>query len=321
VQEFLLVLKMVFFNKSFVLLTIVSVLMFSLLFSQEAEKDKNKTPKKDLKLIFSTTHSSFSNWQGGGSTALSFSCKIDGNFRNISERWDNEHDIEFGIGVLKQDGNSFQKSEDLIHYSYGLGYSPKKDSNFSFFFDFDFRSQFASGYNYKSNPFEGEDFVPVRVSDIFSPTYLTQSLNISFKKDKWFRSSLGLGLKEIIVERSKLRQLYGLKYDEMMKVEFGVSSKVKVKKEVFRNVNIDSQLSFFLSVNPVKKPDIRWNNKVDLKFNSWLLVRFELEMFYDDEIIDKVQIREVMSLGLTLELIKSKKKKVVEDKKGLVFPF
>ncbi len=270
----------------------------------EDKVDEKKKPKKELKLTVSATHNYFSNWQGGGINSLAFSCKLNGDFIRISDRWEQAHDFELGIGVLKQEEYELQKSEDIIHYSYGLGYSAKKDSNISVFFNFDFRTQFSDGYNYKENPFEGLDEIPVKVSSLFSPAYFTESINMSYKRGKWLRTSLGLGLKQIIVEQKVLRELYGLKVDESIKVEFGISSKLKLKKEIVKNVLLDSQLDFFLSIaGEIKNPDVRWNNKFDMKINSWLRINFEFELFYDDDIMKDLQLREVMSLGIVLNII------------------
>lgn len=286
--------------------TVILILFFfqNFVYAGEKPEDKKK-PKKELKLLFSTTQSSFSNWQSGGNNSLAFSCSLDGSFRKISDRWDKGHDIELGIGVLKQEGTKLRKSEDLIHYSYASGYSFKKDGKWALFLDLDFRSQFAGGYNYEKNPFEEDMELPAKVSDILSPAYLTQSLSISFKNEKWFRSSLGIGLKQIFVSRAELRELYGLTEDKAVKFEFGISSKLKLEKEIVKNIKIDSVFDLFFSVSPKNNLNFRWNNKFDFKFNSWLQMRVELEMFYDKNIIDKLQIREVMSLGLIINILNS----------------
>ncbi len=167
-----------------------------------------------------------------------------------------------------------------------------------------FSVKLANGYNYEKNPFKEDMELPVKVSNIFSPAYLTQSISISFRKEKWFRSSLGIGLKQIFVSLPGLRELYGLPENKAVQFESGISSKLKLEKEIEKNIKIDSVFDLFFSVSPKNNLNFRWNNKFDVKFNSWLQIRVELEMFYDKNIIDKLQMREVMSLGLIINILK-----------------
>ncbi|MEN8153426.1 MAG: DUF3078 domain-containing protein [Acidobacteriota bacterium] len=270
----------------------------------EKKTDDKKKSKKELKLLFSSTQSSFSNWQRGGSNSLAFSSSLEGSFRKISGRKDRDHEIELGIGILKQEGTNLRKTEDLIHYSFASGYTFREGGKWALFLDLSLRTQFTSGYNYEKNPFKEVKELPVKVSNILSPLYMAQSISFTFRKDKWFRSSLGLGMKQVYVGRPELRELYGLSDDIGIKFEAGISSKLEFEKEIFKNVKADSEFDLFFSVTPVKNPDIRWNNKVDVKINSWLQMRVEFEMFYDEDIIDKVQIREVFSLGLIINILK-----------------
>ena len=62
---------------------------------------------------------------------------------------------------------------------------------------------------------------------------------------------------------------------------------------------------FDLFSNYKRKPqnaDIYFTNLLAMKFNSWLGTTISLDMIYDDDIIKKTQLKEILGIGLTVKL-------------------
>lgn len=140
-------------------------------------------------------------------------------------------------------------------------------------------------------------------------------------------------------------------YNNNFRAEFGALARVTFQKEVFKNINVRSVLELFMSYTDPNKPnrknvDVDWQTGIDLKVNDWLVVNLFTHLIYDDNTswakLDKngdpvylknpdtgalytdengnfiqqnttgVQFREALTVGLTYNFGKDKKK----DKKA-----
>jgi len=113
----------------------------------------------------------------------------------------------------------------------------------------------------------------------------------------------------VVVSDTLLRQRYGNRVDEAVRLKLGARLKMDFKKEVFTNVVISTDLTLFS--NYLNKPEnikVLWNLLVDMKVNKYLSTNFRMNMIYDDEvkITDskgntgaRLQMKEVLAVGLT----------------------
>ncbi|HMB93569.1 MAG TPA: DUF3078 domain-containing protein [Rhodothermales bacterium] len=252
------------------------------------------------------TQAGFQNWQGGGINTLAFSTGVKGKAKRGTERLEQVYQARFAFGLVKQDTLDFRKAEDLILLAATFQY--KGDGFFKQFrptVAADLRTQFAEGFNYDENPFEGEDAedVPVQVSAFFAPATLTQSLGLTYQPADWITQRVGLGAKETIVRIERFRPLYGVDPDQTVRLEAGLEAFTEVDKEVFENVTYQSKLGLFAAFNQVDQPDALWENLITMKVNDWLNVSFEAVTLYDRDISKDVQIKEVLSLGVSFILL------------------
>ena len=134
----------------------------------------------------------------------------------------------------------------------------------------DLRTQFLEGFDYGSQPQE-------RVSDLFAPAYLTQTLGLTYGIDDWFSQRFGL--------------------------ESGIESQTQLTREIFKNVIYKSTLSLFAAFNHADKPDAIWENLLTMKVNDWLQTNLEFVLLYDDDVKKEVQIKEVFSVGVAFTLL------------------
>src|ERR1700748_2673485 len=141
-------------------------------------KDPNDTTKMTWKTggVMSLTfnQAALSNWSAGGDkSAISLTAL--GNlyaFYNDGRRsWDNFLNLQYGIANTTSLGT--RKTNDLIDLTSKYGYDMGKKMYLTGLFDF--RTQFAPGYNYV------DANTRVLTSDLFAPAYVLLSLGLDYK--------------------------------------------------------------------------------------------------------------------------------------------
>ena len=217
------------------------------------------------------TQVGFQNWQGGGVNSLAISVGIDGRASKKSEKFKQIHEIKLGLGGISQDNAELRKSADIIALStvfqYGAptGFLRQWQPTFAA----SVLTQFLEGLNYKveGNP---------KVSDFFSPAYITQSIGLTREIRPWLRQRFGVAGKQTVVTIDSLRTRYGNDVDETVRLEGGLESVTELEKKIAENVYYKSSLAIFAGFSDFGSPDVNWGNLITMKVNSWLNVNFEL---------------------------------------------
>ena len=253
----------------------------------------------------SGSQAAYRNWTEGGLNTLAVTASASGRARHRSTHWKQVYELRLGFGLIRQDTLDVRKAEDLILLSAALLYLG--DGFFETFHPTlaaEARTQFATGYNYDEVPEELTGrALPVKVSDFLSPGTFRQSVGLTYAPAPWFSQRLGLALKETAVLIERLRPLYGVALDTPVRFEAGLESVTNVEREVFTNVLLQSTLSLFAAFNQVDHPDLIWQNIVTMQVNKWLGVNFEFTTLYDRDISRALQLKEVLSVGVTVVLI------------------
>jgi hypothetical protein len=250
------------------------------------------------------TQAAYREWQEGGINSLSLATTLDSRARRKTENWIQQYDLRLAFGILQQDTLDIRKSDDLIRLGAGLQYRGE-----GFFQTFNptiagrLRTQFAAGFNYDENPFEGQTETPAKTSDFFSPATVQQSLGLTYEPADWVSTRLGIAGKETIVSIQRFRPLYGVALDRPVRYEAGVESVTNVNKKIFEGVRYQSTLNLFLAFNQVDRPDLLWENVINMQVNKWLNVDFEFVALYDSDRSQAIQIKEVLSVGIGFVLI------------------
>lgn len=273
--------------------------------AQDAPTDSVQQPvwETDLTSRVSGAQTGYRNWQKGGVNTLAITVRIDGTTRRISKAWEQKHQTQLAIGLVRQDTLDFRKADDLINLLSSIRY--KGDGFFRHFnptVAVQTRTQFAPGYEYKRKTLNQNP--PVKVSDFLSPVILTQTIGLTYDPATWFTHRLGIGGKETYVHITRFRPLYmGEDTTRSFQVELGIESQTTVNREIFENVRLESNLSVFAAVIKPSVPDLTWENNVIMKVNNWLSVNFTVDMLYDRDARAAVQLREVFALGFSFVII------------------
>jgi hypothetical protein len=242
------------------------------------------------------SQTALNNWQGGGQPNITLGSIF--NFeityrRDKYEQWVNKLDAQYGL-IRQGDIGSLRKNLDQLFFLSKYNTLAFREHWF-WAIQADYRSQFAPGYNYV-----GDSIVGRAVSDFNSPGYIQLALGLDYKPKDYFSVTLApLAGKITMVNRQHLADAgaYGVQKAEMdsegriitpgkkIRYEFGGRVIVRFKKDVFKNVNLDSYLDLF--TNYLEKPgnfDVIFNNLVTMKINKFFTVNVISQMLYDDDI-------------------------------------
>ncbi|MFK7899886.1 MAG: DUF3078 domain-containing protein, partial [Cyclobacteriaceae bacterium] len=222
---------------SFILL---SLGLFSSVFTQEATTPKGPWEKGIISTAtFSQT--TLSNWAAGGQNAISMNLygKLFANYKKDKNSWENS--LELAYGLLRQDKSAPVKSDDKIDFI--TKYSRQLNNDKLFFSTFiNFRSQLANGFAYPEAG--GTDLI----SQFAAPAYLFITVGLEYKPVDFFSiyfSPLTNKNTWVTAHDNIDETSYGLDAGSTWRFEGCSYLKLHFKKELFKNVNVESKADFF----------------------------------------------------------------------------
>ena len=242
---------------------------------------------------------SLTNWAAGGENNIAGNVffKLSPDYDDGTINWDN--DLVIGFGLFKQGDDEFKKSDDQLELSSKFGYRAGK--NWFYTALLSFKSQFAEGFSY-------EDDLKTKISGFMSPGYLNLSLGFDYKPTDGFSLLIApISSKMTFVMDEDLANagVYA-PMGSSFRGEFGAYIKIAYKKEVLKNVLLDTQIDFFS--NYVENPqyvDVNWDLLITFKVNDFLSASLMTQLIYDYDIkfgpapgTPKVQFKELFGLGL-----------------------
>ena len=279
------------------------------MFSQDEIEDKKW--KKSGNAVFLVNQSSFSNWTSGGQSSISGTLKVDYNYNYSDDGWAWDTKIFSNFGLNKISGSEFlKKTDDRIEVNSVLGKKFNNDviGKWSYSSFFNFQTQFAKGYRFgkdsNGNPNRTEK------SRFFSPATLQLGVGLYWKKSKdfWINVAPMTG-KLILVNRFFTETLnenetyFGVKKGGNSRFELGASVRAYYKSEIFKNINLENRLSLYSDyLDRPQNVDFDCTFNFVMKVNQYISTNLIFQFVYDDNEIKRVQIREVLGLGLNIDL-------------------
>jgi len=244
---------------------------------------------------------SFYQWASGGENSYSANAFLNlfANYKKGNVSWDNS--LGLGYGLLKQ-GTLTKKSDDRIDLSSQFGMKASGKWNYSAMMGF--KTQFYKGYNYPDDS--------SKISDFFSPAYLTLSLGMGCKpNDKFniFISPLTGKMTFVVDDSLSSVGAFGVDPGTKFRAEFGGYAKITYKQEILKNVDLMAKFDLFS--NYLKKPgniDVNAEVLMIMKINEFLAATINVLVIYDDDVnllqSDKtkgpgLQAKEVFGVGLS----------------------
>ncbi len=283
----------------------------------EVKVEKPKYWTNSLKTNVSLGQTSLTNWAAGGDNTVSLAAFIDANanYKKNEMFWNNRLQLDYGF-LYASSKPIIQKNTDRIYLESKWGYKTEAMKNFYFSANYDFKSQFAPGYEYKTPSVEGLENLPMKdkvqawmdarkpLSGILSPAYTNLALGIDWTPAKWLSVNFApLTGGFVIVEDVRFRQSYsmplrkewegiteGVPTDGSQlrnaRFEFGAQLKVDAKVNVNDNFSYSTQVVLFS--NYLDKPQnlrVNWDNRIDWKLAKYFSFTVTTNLIYDDKVM------------------------------------
>ncbi|MGN0191051.1 MAG: DUF3078 domain-containing protein [Candidatus Cryptobacteroides sp.] len=205
----------------------------------ESPAPKPRFWANSLKTQINVGHTGLVNWAAGGDNTFSLQGFIDGNanWKKGGMFWNNRLQLEMGL-LYSSSKPLLQTSNDRIYLESKWGYKTDKMKDVFFSANFDFKSQFAKGWDYKTPsvpdkpefkdsegnllPLDALDrgsqhelWKDARVlkSNFLAPAYVNLALGIDYNPVKWFSLNFAPATGGyVIVTDKELRPNYGMGY-------------------------------------------------------------------------------------------------------------
>jgi hypothetical protein len=197
---------------------ITIILLFALItiIANAQEEATTSNWEKGGNYSFNFSQVSFSNWAAGGQNAVAGVTKLQlfANYKKNNTAWDSK--IDLGYGLSKVQGIAIQKNEDIIDLQSKLGIVATNKLYYSA--GLNFKSQFAPGYSDATNT--------TKISNLFSPAYLSVSLGMDYKPSDKFSLMLSPATGKLTIVTDKdLDGKFGLEKGKATRLELGSSLK------------------------------------------------------------------------------------------------
>lgn len=279
----------------------------------EEPADTTEGFQYELSGRFSGSQAAYRNWQEGGLNTLSLGATLDGVAEEDDGRWRQRHDARLAFGLLTteadEEGEPIRKTDDLIRAESNFRYAGS-----GFFRRFKptvsarVRTQFAKGFDYTENPFSEEPLAsrepPVQTSAFLAPGTFIETLGLTYAPKDWYTVSLSAASKQTVVREEDLRVLYDVDPDQLARVEAGAEIAATVDRQLAENVRYQSSATVFYAAGQIEEPpDALWENYITMRINSWLTTNLEFVALFDDNTSSAIQLKEVLSVGVTVDFI------------------
>jgi hypothetical protein len=269
---------------------VIAGLTSALAFAQEAEKKEEVFGwNKDLVGSINLTQIHYSdNWTQGGENSLAWKALLGTLWENNQPKSNWRNTAKLVYGQIKQSDDELRKSDDEIKVESVLTY--KAGTYLNPYVAFNGLTQFTKGYVYS-------DTGKTEVSNFFDPAYLRESLGLGYKPSANFITRLGISFKQTIADRHRLR--YGNKADQSVRVETGIESTTDFTQKIEENVLFKSKLELFTAFENISAVDMIWDNTLTGKISKYFAVTASLYLFYDEDILKELQIKQALDFGIT----------------------
>ncbi len=234
-------------------------------------------------------------------------------YKQDRQLWDNT--LDMGYGLTKQAEDPLIKNLDRILFNSQYGYEVTKSLYMSALLSM--QTQFAPGYKDNKNT--------VKISDAFSPYYLSLAVGVDYRPDSHFSLFFSpLSGRLTYVRSQMLADLgaFGVKaatYDattkamltpgEHVRWELGANLKAEYINRFFKDqLGLKTTLQLFS--NYLDKPqnvDVNFDLLLDYKLLSFLTATAQITLVYDDDQkitneagqqVASLQVRQMFGLGL-----------------------
>ena len=282
-------------------------------------KDPNDTVKMTWKtgglLSLTFNQAALSNWSAGGDkSALSLNAMANlYAFYNDGRRsWDNFLNLQYGIANTTSLGT--RKTTDILDLTSKYGYDLGKKWYLTGLFDF--RSQFAPGYNYPAG-----NNTKVLTSDFAAPAYFLLSLGMDYKPNNNFSLFLSpITARELVVSNDSLASVgaFGVDSGKHSRFEFGAYASINYTSNLSKTASYTGRLDLFSDY--LRRPQniaVYMTNVLNVKVTTLISMMLSVTLIYDNDVKSvkdngtaggaALQLQEVLGIGFAYKFAKKKR--------------
>lgn len=239
---------------------------------------------------------SFSNWAQGGDNSLAFTLTGEFSLKYKTEKWRFKNYLKTAFGKTKLGDADIRQTDNEIYLetvlSLNIGWAVDP------FISNSVRTAITEGFDYSKVP-------AVKIADLFDPGYITQSIGFTFDKSEIIQTRLGIAFQETFT--NKLNQ-YSDDPDTKDKIEdfkfdTGMESVTDAKLKLDDNLLYTTKLRVFTRFQSLDVWDVRWDNTISAKVNSWLNVNLGVILIHEISQTRKTQLKEALQIGIVYRLL------------------
>lgn len=255
--------------------------------------------KRSGNFMLNLNQGSLQNWAAGGeqnTLGVNAIFNYAVNFREDRNTWDNYFDLALGF----QNATSFKrfrKIDDRIDITSKYGYQLSKKWYAAALINFN--SQSLAGYDYT-------DTMDTKISNFLSPGKILVSAGFDYRPNSTLSVFISPITTRWILKKDNdfyTIDKFGVPAFKRSYNELGAYLTVKYNKAVTKWATYTGRLDLFS--NYKKNPqniDIFFTNLLSMKFNKWLGSTISVDMIYDDDVLKKTQLKEILGIGLSVKL-------------------
>lgn len=276
-----------------------------------AQDNAPQTPqeswKKDGKATLLFNQSAFSEWVSGGqnSVSLSFHGEYDISYFNNGWSWDTK--ILGDFGLTKLSGSKFlRKTNDRFDLQSLLGKNFTEHWSYSTIFGI--KTQFARGYKFSKDS-EGNEIRDLR-THFFSPIYIQLGVGLYWKKSEklWvniapFTQRITLVSRRFTMDLEEGKEYFGVRKGDNHRFELGASLSALYLFSPIENITLEQRLGLYSDyLDKAENVDVDYQITAEMKVNEYISTNLILQFVYDDNAVQKLQVREVFGVGVRMTL-------------------
>ena len=101
----------------------------------------------------------------------------------------------------------------------------------------------------------------------------------------------------------EIQKYFGVDRGASSIISLGASFSGFIRSNLMDNITMDNKFNVYINyLNKIKNIDFEWNANIRLKVNDKISGNLILHIQYDDDLIKRLQIRELFGLGLSIDI-------------------
>ena len=255
--------------------------------------------KKSGVFILNLNQGALSNWVAGGEQnvfGINGILNYNVNYKGDRNIWDNYFDIALGF----QNATSFKKFrkiDDRIDITSKYGRMISKKWYYGLLFNFN--SQALPGYDYSTDP-------PSKISSFLTPGKILLSPGFDFRPNDKFSVFMSPATVRWVLKNDEdfyNIAKFGVDSAKKVNTEIGAFVTAKYKVAITKWATYTGRLDLFSNYrrNP-QNIDVLMNNLLTMNFTKNFATNLSVDLLYDDDVLQKLQLKEILGIGLTMKL-------------------